>query len=205
MKPIFFTMCLVCLIGCSSIIKQTSDSSVPQLLIQSQLPPIPESIRQLVLNLDVVLFVMEDGTVGKARMIKGSEDATWDSLTLSSMKQWRFAPARMDNKPIGSWFHMQSVLRYASPQYMNLGEILCTTEEEADSIYNVIEQGKNFNELAMQYSVDPSREMGGILGEININVFPENIRRSLSRLFINDYTKPIKYGDLYAIFKRLEK
>ena len=57
----------------------------------------------------------------------------------------------------------------------------------------------------MNYSVDPSREMGGMLGKVNINVFPENIRRPLSKLDMNDYTKPIKYGDLYAIFKRLEK
>ena len=59
--------------------------------------------------------------------------------------------------------------------------------------------------LQLRYSVDPSREMGGILGEININVFCKYIRKSLSKLLINDYTKPIKYGDLYAIFKKLEK
>jgi parvulin-like peptidyl-prolyl isomerase len=185
--------------------KQFSDGSAPQLLIQSQLPPIPVTILKPIFELDVVMFVMEDGTVGKTRMLKGSGDAVWDSLAISSIKQWHFTPARMDNKPVGSWFHMQSILRYADPQYMKLAEILCTSVEEADSVYKVIEQGQNFNELAMRYSVDPSREMGGMLGEVNINVFPENIRRPLSKLVMNDYTKPIKYGDLYAIFKRLDK
>ena len=204
MKSVIICLCLLCLIGCSSM-KQTSDGSAPQVLIQSQLPQIPESIQKPIFELDVVMFVMEDGTVGKTRMLKGSGDAAWDSLALSSIKQWRFTPARMDNKPVGSWFHMQSSLRYADPQYMKLAEILCTSIEEADSVYKVIEQGQNFNELAMRYSVDPSREMGGMLGELNINVFPENIRKPLSKLDVNDYTKPIKYGDLYAIFKRLEK
>jgi hypothetical protein len=204
MKLAILFLCLFCFIGCSSM-KQTSDGSAPQLLIQSQLPPIPVSIQKSIFDLDVVMFVMEDGTVGKTRMLKGIGDAAWDSLALSSIKQWRFTPARMDNKPVGSWFHMQSSLRYADPQFMNLAEILCTSVEEADSVYKVIEQGQNFNELAMRYSVDPSREMGGMLGEVNINVFPENIRKPLSKLVINDYTKPIKYGDLYAIFKRLEK
>jgi parvulin-like peptidyl-prolyl isomerase len=111
----------------------------------------------------------------------------------------------MDNKPVGSWFHMQSSIRYADPQYMNLAEILCTSVEEADSVYKKIEQGQNFNELAMKYSVDPSREMNGNIGEVNINLYPENIRKPLSKLLIDDYTKPIKYGDLYAIFKRLKK
>jgi len=204
MKTAIVCLCLFCLIGCSSM-KQTSEGTAPQVLIQSQLPQIPASIQNPVFELDVVMFVMEDGTVGKTRMLKGSGDAAWDSLALSSIRQWRFTPARMDNKPIGSWFHMQSTLRYADPQYMNLAEILCTSREEADSVYNVIEQGQNFNELAMRYSVDPSREMGGMLGDVNINVFPENIRKSLSKLIINEYTKPMKYGDLYAIFKRLRK
>jgi hypothetical protein len=204
MKLTILLLCLVCFIGCSSM-NEISDGSVPQLLIQSALPPFPATLTQPIFELEIVMFIMEDGTVGKTRMVKGSGDAAWDSLALSSMKQWRFTPARMDNKPIGSWFRMQSTLRYANPQYMNLAEILCTTEEEADSVYNAIEQGQNFNELAMRCSVDPSREMSGMLGEVNINLYPENIREPLSKLAMNDYTKPIKYGDLYVIFKRLNK
>jgi parvulin-like peptidyl-prolyl isomerase len=57
----------------------------------------------------------------------------------------------------------------------------------------------------MRYSVDPSREMSGMLGEVNINLYPENIRKPLNKLSINGYTKPLQYGDLYAIFKRLKK
>jgi len=204
MRLSILLLCVVCFIGCSSM-KEITDSSVPQLLIQSQLPPFPATLTRPVFELETVMFIKEDGTVGKTRMLKGSGDAAWDSLALSSMKQWRFTPARMDNKPFGSWFHMKSTLRNASPQFMNLGEILCTTQEEADSVYNQIEQGQNFNELAMRYSVDPSREMSGILGAVNIDLYPENIRKPLSKLNVNGYTEPIKYGDLYAIFKRLEK
>jgi len=203
MKLTILLLCVICFIGCSSM-NEITDRSVPQLLIQSPLPPFPATLTQPIFNLEMVMFITEDGTVEKTRMLEGSGDAAWDSLALSSMKQWRFTPARMDNKPIGSWFHMKSTIRYASPQYMKLAEILCTTEEEADSVYNAIEQGQNFNELAMRYSVDPSREMSGMLGEVNINLYPENIRKRLGKLKINAYTNPIKYGDLYAIFKRLD-
>ena len=185
--------------------QQMNEGTAPKLLIQSPLPPFPETLTRPVFELETVLFIMEDGTVGKTRMLKGSGDATWDSLALSSIRQWRFTPARMDNKPVGSWFHMQSTLRYANPQLMNLAEILCTTEDEADSVYNAIQQGQNFNELAMRYSVDPSREMSGMLGEVDINLYPENIRKPLNKLSIDGYTKPLQYGDLYAIFKRLKK
>jgi hypothetical protein len=190
--------------GCSSM-QQMNDGTTPQLLIQSPFPPLPETLTRPVFELETVLFIMEDGTVGKTRMLKGSGDAAWDSLVLSSMRQWRFTPARMDNKPVASWFHMQSTLRFGNPQLMHLAEILCTTEDEADTVYNAIDQGQNFNELAMRYSVDPSREMSGMLGEVDINLYPENIRKPLSKLLIDGYTKPLKYGDLYAIFKRLKK
>ena len=204
MKLAILFLCLLFLMGCSSM-QQMNDGSTPKLLIQFPLPPFPETFTRPVFELETVLFIMEDGTVGKTRMLKGSGDPAWDSLALASMRQWRFTPARMDNKPVGSWFHMQSTLRYANPQLMNLAEILCTTEEEADTVYKAIDQGQNFNELAMRYSVDPSREMSGMLGEVNINLYPENIRKPLSKLSIDGYTKPLNYGDLYAIFKRLKK
>lgn len=204
MKFTILLLGLLFLVGCTSM-ELMNEGTAPKLLIQSPLPPFPETLTRPVFVLETVLFIMEDGTVGKTRMLKGSGDATWDSLALASMRQWRFTPARMDNKPVGSWFHMQSTLRFANPQLMNLAEILCTTEEEADSLYNLIDQGQSFNELAMRYSVDPSREMSGMLGEVDINLYPENIRKPLSKLLIDDYTKPLKYGDLYAIFKRLKK
>jgi TonB family protein len=204
MKPTLFLVCLFIIAGCSSM-KQWSDGSVPKLLIQTPLPPVPETLGRPLFELETVLFVMEDGTVGRTRMLKGSGDAAWDSLALSAMKQWRFSPARIDNKPVGSWFHMQSTLRYASPQIFNLAEILCTSEEEADSVYELIDQDQDFNELAMRFSVDPSREMGGKLGEVDINLYPENIRKALSKLPFNDYTEPMPYGDLYVIFKKLPR
>jgi TonB family protein len=185
--------------------KQTSDASAPQLLLKHPLPTIPESFSRAPIDLDVVLFILEDGSVGKARLLKGSEDASWDSLALASIRQWRFAPARTENQPISTWFHLRTKVRYANLQIMNLEEILCTRPEEADSVYEAIEHGNDFGDLAMRYSVDPSREMKGMLGEVNINMYPENISMSIEKLAINAYTKPMKYGDLYVIFKRLKK
>ena len=184
--------------------EQITDGSIPKLLIQTPLPPIPITLTQPVFELEIVMFVEEDGTVGKTRMLKGSGDGTWDSLALTTMKQWRFTPARMDNKPVGSWFHMKSTLRYANPVHMSLAEILCTTADEADTVYAALDNGQNFNELAMKFSVDPSREMNGVLGDVDINMYPENIRKQLNRLTVNDFTRPMQYGDLYAIFKRLK-
>jgi len=36
-------------------------------------------------------------------------------------------------------------------------------------------------------------------------MYPKNINEAIEKLSVNEYTKPIKYGDLYVIFKRLKK
>jgi TonB family protein len=185
--------------------KMATDESVPQLLFQYPLPAIPETINRMTFDLDIVLFILTDGTVDKVRILKGSGDNEWDLQAMESIKKWRFTSARMNNQPISTWYHLRSTVRYASPKVLSLAEILCTTAEEADTVYKALGQGSDFSELAMRYSVDPSREMKGILGEININMYPENIREVLGGLDENEYTKPVKYGDLHAIFKRLQK
>jgi hypothetical protein len=205
MRIAIILLCIVCFVGCSSM-KQVPDGSVPQLLMKHPLPPIPATFSRLSFDLDVVLFILEDGSVSKARLLKGSNDASWDSLAVASIKHWRFTPARtVENQPISTWFHLRTIVRYAELQVMNLEEILCTTQEEADTVHKAIEQGRDFGDLAMRYSVDPSREMRGVLGEVNINMFPEDIYKSLEKLSINACTKPMKYGDLYVIFKRVMK
>ena len=73
------------------------------------------------------------------------------------------------------------------------------------SIYDALNQGREFSELVKLYSLDPSRENQGIIGEVNIYCYPEHVRHSLTRLDIEDYTKPILYGNKYVIFKRIKK
>ncbi len=204
MRLAIIFLCILCFVGCASM-RHTPDASVPQVLLKHPLPPIPETFSRLSFDLDMVLFILQDGSVNKARLLKGSGDAEWDTLAVASIKLWRFAPAHVGNQPISTWFHLRTNVRYADLQIMNLAEILCTTWEEADTVYKAIGQGKDFGELAMNYSVDPSREMKGALGEVNINMYPEEINRALEKLAVNAHTKPIKYGDLYVIFKRLEK
>jgi TonB family protein len=204
MRTFTFLLCVLCVAGCSTM-KQITDESKPHLLFQRPLPVIPESIKRLSFDLDVVLFILVDGTVDKARIVNGSGDAAWDAQAIESIKQWRFTPARMKDQAINTWYRLHMTVRYAEPRIRNLSEILCTSLEEADSVYKALASGADFGELAMKCSVSPSREMNGAVGEIDINMYPENIREVLKNMAENEYTKPIKYGDLYAIFKIMKK
>jgi protein TonB len=204
MKIILWCLCTACFIGCFPI-QQTSESDVPLLLFQSPLPALPASVEKLPSEISLAVFVLENGTVEQVRFSKSSGSSEWDSLAVSAIKQWRFSPARVNNKPFSTWFHMRAPLHYASPLLLSLAEILCATKETADSIYEALEQGQEFSTLVNQYSIDTSRENHGIIGEVDVYCYPENVRNTLKGLDIGDYTKPLLYGNHYAIFKRLKK
>jgi TonB family protein len=204
MKIIIWCLCTICLAGCFSI-EQTPESVVPQLLFQSPLPALPESIQKKPSEINLAVFILENGTVEQVRFSKSSGSHEWDSLAALVIKQWRFSPARIDNKLISTWFHIQARLRYANPLPLSLAEIVCATKDIADSVYEALKQRQDFSELVNRYSIDSTRENHGIIGEVNAYCYPENIRLILTHLEIEDYTKPILYGDQYVIFKRIKK
>lgn len=202
MKWMILFLCVGCLIGCSST-QKTTDMSAPQLLVHQPLPLLPESNKLPPTRLDLSLLIAEDGSVVKAQLLNSSGSTSWDSLATATIQQWRFAPARVKDQPISTWLHIQGSIQYAVPLYLSLAEILCTTIEEADSAYDALKQGRDFSELVMRYSIDPSRDNKGELGKIDINYYPGNIRQYILHLEKDEFTKPLKYGDKYVIFKRL--
>jgi TonB family protein len=203
MKIIIGCLCAAFMAGCFSI-QQTGESSAPQPLFQSPLPALPESIQKPPSVLSIAVFILENGTVDKVQFMKSSGNAAWDSLAAVTIKQWRFAPARINGNPVGTWYHMRAPLHYAAPVFMSLAEIICDTKETADSAYEKLEQGHDFGDLVSQYSIDTSKTHYGVIGRTNIYSYQENIRDNLTRLDIGGHTKPIQYGNQYVIFKRLE-
>ncbi|MDP3149562.1 MAG: peptidylprolyl isomerase [Ignavibacteria bacterium] len=204
MKHVVFILCLGCFIGCSST-QQTTDNSFPQILTRTPLPVVPTSISQPYFEIDMVLFILENGSVGNIKLRRASGDSVWDSLAVASIRQWHFIPARFESRIISTWFRLKLTVRYANPIYLPLAEILCNTKEDADSVYQQLLRGEDFGELAMRYSVAPSRLMRGMLGEVDINLYAENIFNIIQQLPVGEFTKPLKFGEQFVIFKRLQK
>ena len=204
MKHLVFILCLGCFIGCSST-HQTADDSYPQILTRTPLPVVPTSISQPYFEMDMVLFILEDGSVGNVKLRRASGDSAWDSLAVASIRQWHFIPARFESRIISTWFRLKLTIRYANPIYLPLAEILCNTKQDADSVYQQLLRGEDFGELAMRYSVAPSRLMRGMLGEVDINLYSENIFKAIQQLSVGEFTKPLKFGEQFVIFKRLQK
>ncbi|MEO8399634.1 MAG: peptidylprolyl isomerase, partial [Ignavibacteriaceae bacterium] len=91
------------------------------------------------------------------------------------------------------------------PEIQILKEIVFASKYEADSAFNLLNSGIDFDELVMKYSISSTKENKGLLGPINIQNYSKEISEKLSDLEEDEYTKPIPYGEHYIIFKRLKK
>ena len=205
MKKLTFLICLVLLAGCSSIQTERAFIKEPELLKQAALPLIPQSIYRENLELVSDILVTENGSVERASFIKSSGDKDWDALAIASILKWKFTPALYNGKPIKLLVRRKIRIQFTEPQIMNLAEIVFVNLKQADSAYEVLITGGDFNEIVSKYSISPSRINNGLLGEVNIQNYSKDISSVLSDLKEGQVSKPIPYGQNYIIFKRLKK
>lgn len=189
--------------GCFNTVVQDSLNQ-PELLETYQLPTIPQSIYKPDFILNSEMLIDEQGNVAYAKILNSSGDRIWDSLAVKSLEKWRFSPAHYDHTPVKTLIRRRIVVHFDNPVYMNLAEILCTTPEISDSAYQALLRGENFQDVFNKYCDTDSKQKAGILGNTDINCYPEPVREQLANLSINNFTKPIQYGDKYVIFKRLQ-
>ncbi|MBI2428237.1 MAG: TonB family protein [Ignavibacteriales bacterium] len=204
MKPLLILLSLV-LFGACSTTQEVADLTLPELIVQYPLPAFPFPTSSTHLRIEFKILVNEDGTVKVAELLYGSGNDEWDSATIETIKSWRYTPALYKNKPIKLWLKQVAVIQFSEPQFIPLQEIVFLTKEAADSAYNQLEQGSAFEEIAMLYSVSPSRTQKGTLGKINIQIYPLHIKQVLAELNDDQITPPMKFGDRYVIYKRVKE
>lgn len=204
MKKLLVVLFVFLIAGCGTTQIPQSTGDQPEVISMAPLPPYPSTFPMAGLRFTVMLHVMEDGTVGEASMVGSSGITEWDSLAVQSVKQWKFQPARQNNKPVASWLRQAVIVQVQEPIVMYLGELVMARKESADSLYALLTNGMTFEALAKQ-SVAASRDHGGYLGAVDLAIFPKPVRDQLKVLDIGDITKPIKMGSDWVIYKRFDK
>jgi len=205
MKIFLLLIYITIISGCSIFKPEEPDRTEPQLLKQSVLPPIPESLYDQNFEFYCEMLIREDGTVEKARLTKGSGDAVWDSLTAISLLDWKFSPALLEGKPIKVLVHRKVNVVFSDSRKIILAEALFKTSPEADSAYIALLNGEDFVNIVLKHSISPTRDKYGFLGKIDIQFYSKDISRALARLSENEFTEPLPYGDNYIIFMRLSE
>jgi TonB family protein len=202
---LFFSYSLLILLTACSLFKTTeTESKEPKLIKQAPLPEIPESIKTLNFQFYCEMIVDEQGNVERAKLLESSGDKRWDSLTVLSLYGWKFSPALVDGKPIKTLIRRKVNVIFVESNTITLAEIVCKTKSEADSVYEMLNRGENFTDLVKKFSISDSKVKDGLLGKIDIQHYADEIRLILSRLKVNQYTRPVPYGSSFVIFKRLK-
>ncbi len=206
MKALIFLSCLTIFAGCCTTKPSNDAITPPQLLEISQLPSVPETIYSPNFVLNTEMLVGVDGSVSNVKLLSSSGDKNWDSLAVVSIERWKFSPARLNEKPIPQLIRRKIRVKFATPVYMHLSEILCRTFDYADSAYQALKTGEDFSKVAEHYSIESSNNMkASSLGKVDIYRYPEEIQDQLMKLGENEFTEPISYGENYIIFKRVGK
>jgi peptidyl-prolyl cis-trans isomerase SurA len=111
-------------------------------------------------------------------------------------------------------FHVEQIVvtPQANPQFHNRKNDDATNELEARRKINMLEQqlsaGQDFNQLAMDYSEDPTAASGGDLGfvpESALNSADPALRATLMKMHTGEISAPIKVKDGYRILKLIAR
>ena len=188
---ILFPVVILALAGCAAIQQVEAPSMKLELIEMTPLPAIESPAYAAGMKLNVLLHVLQDGTVENVKMLGSSGDVAWDALALESIRHWRYAAPRRDGVPVDAWFRQLVVVQIQEPIVMNIGETLFASQREADSAYAMLEKGTDLDTL-----------FKSSLGSVNIMNYPQHVRDQLKRLKEDDTTRPLRVGDKFVIYKR---
>lgn len=103
------------------------------------------------------------------------------------------------------WKNSLSQSRFDIPGFtMRALHILVATEDEANEIKKLLNQGSDFKELAKQRSKGPSAQRGGDLGVITKGDLLPELDKAISALSVGQTSGVIKSELGFHIFKRTE-
>lgn len=204
MKTLIGILILLFVSACSLF--QTGDKRItePDLIKQALLPDIPQALQNQDIRFSCEMIVDIEGNVEAAKIIESSGDKSWDSLITISLMNWKYSPALVNGKPVKYLLRRKVNVLFAEARSINLAQIICSNSTDADSAYNKLLSGEDFAETARKFSISPDKNNGGVVGEVDVQHYSDHISRVISKLKINEFSKPVEYGINFAIFKRLK-
>lgn len=204
MNKIYFVSLFLFASGCSVFQPEESTLIQPKLLKQSDLPPIKESLSTDYFEFYCEMQINVNGDVERAKLLIGTGDVVWDSLAALSLLEWKYTPAIFDGHPIKLVVRRKVKVVFVEPKIILLSEIELSDSIKADSVFTALKGGADFISLVQKYSISPTREKNGMLGQINLKHFSNEISTALNELEEGEFTKPLHYGDHFIIYKKLK-
>jgi TonB family protein len=204
MRPLIISSFAVLLIlaGCTTTQVANSPADQPELVTMTSLPLVAPNFPTNGLRLKVLFHVMGNGSVAEVRFLGSSGDPDWDHAAIDSMKQWRFVMENLDSAQAGRWIRNTIILQVQEPTVLTLGELNAKSQQMADSLYALLQNGSDFDALIKQVTPGTSSPIGRFIGAVDIARYPKHVRDQIRQLGINEISRPIRVGTNYTIYKR---
>ena len=190
------------LAGCATTQQPETQSEQPELITMTSLPPVSTNYPASGLKLKILFHIRDDGSVTEVKMIGSSVDPDWDRVAIDSMKKWQFAPFRSQGSGAERWIRNTIILQVQEPTVLTLGELSASSQEAADSLYALVDNGSEFEPLMKQVVSGTSELQGRFIGAVDIARYPKHVRDALRKLGLNQMTHPLRIGSRHVIFKR---
>lgn len=85
--------------------------------------------------------------------------------------------------------YQRYVSEFKSGKEIHLFQIVCESEDEAKKVIEELNKGGDFGKLAKEHSIAPSKEQNGDESYIPVDLLPPDMKKSLTALKANEYTK----------------
>jgi parvulin-like peptidyl-prolyl isomerase len=102
-------------------------------------------------------------------------------------------------------YYEENKEKYTSPEMVSLSIITVKTEDEAKNILKKIEEGKDFAELAKEYSIGPTASKGGDISLRPRKAMKKEFADIVSNMKIGEIKGPVRTEADYSIVKLTDR
>lgn len=203
----YATALILCtlLFSCSSMQMTGDEITGPELIDQYPLPPLPSSIQEPSITINLKLYISKDGSVQNVIVNDGRVDKKWISLAKESILKWKYLPAHVNNKPVNIWIFQRTIINIVPPKFLSLAEMKFDSLDTAQKVYSLLKEKKSFEELARNYSLLSAGKLSGQPAKVNVMNYSTEIRNKILELKYDEFTAPLKFNGKYIIFKRVKE
>lgn len=198
-----FLVVLLTFAGCAFFSETQKPDTLPVLVFRTPLPAVPADWAGSRPKIQVLFHVSRTGTVTDARFVDAPGVPKWESGALAEMMHWRFSPARVGEDSVPVWVRVPMIVQFNARHVINLAQLVCPDQASADSAYRLLVAGRAFETIVQELPTVGSGTYEKYIGRTDISVYSATIRDELAKLRENNFTKPLRIGNSFVIFKRL--
>lgn len=171
----------------------------PQVAMQFQSPDGMQQIVNEMVNQELLLLDAKENKIDEDEEFVKVMETTKENL----LKGYAFSKVIRDEivttEEAESYF--ETFKKDFEKETVNASHILVETEEKANEILQLLNEGKDFKELAMEYSSCPSRDQGGELGEFGRGAMVPEFENAAFAMGAGEISQPVKTDFGYHIIK----